>query len=132
MEPPHDLRRSPWPHSRRPDPPTEGCKQGIQIMTYKVRLEDGTFKLYNYRGVPLLEWDDWDELLEYLNVTEKNLISWTRLVNDWATCCGHLGRVFHLDVNVFTLIRQHTVARLQRERALKEMSKTKRAADPAN
>lgn len=68
MDLPVELRLSPWAFASRPEPPVEGCTRGIHLMHYQVRLIDGTFKLTNYLGDPLLEWDDWDEMLEMLNV----------------------------------------------------------------
>lgn len=68
----------------------------------------------------------------HLVMTENNLVGWTRLVNNWATCCGHMGRVFHLDVSIDTLIRRHAVARRQREQALKELAKAERNAASVN
>lgn len=67
-----------------------------------------------------------------LALTESNIVGWTRLVNNWATCCGHQGRVFHLDVSVDTLVRRSAINRRQREHALKELAKAERNAASAN
>lgn len=74
MDLPTELRKSPWPFVARPEPPVEGG-QSVQLMHYQMSLVDGMYKLHNYQGKLLMEWDDWDELLEMLNVWPPNEFS---------------------------------------------------------